>query len=105
MSVLPERPMVTSLLTWPAALLARVLYTAVGCKSSSASCDRMGSPGRAPSSVHLHAATTAASRNVAGSGSPVASPYNTLPMKESPAPVVSATASYIDRWGMRPDGG
>jgi hypothetical protein len=57
-----------------------------------ASCWRVGSPGRAPSAVHLHAATTAPSSIILSGFMPVVMPYITEPMNESPAPVVSATA-------------
>ncbi|PNH04667.1 Synaptotagmin-4 [Tetrabaena socialis] len=56
-------------------------------------CRQLRALGQPLPSVHLHAATTAASRSVACSGSPVHRPYRQLPMNESPAPVVSTTAS------------
>lgn len=57
------------------------------------SCWRVGSPGRAPSAVHLQAATTAPSSIILSGDISVVMPYMTEPMNESPAPVVSATAS------------
>ena len=62
-------------------------------KSSSGTVSRLGSPGLAPSAVHFLAATYAPSRIAAGSAIPVATPKQNDPMKESPAPVVSAICS------------
>ncbi len=64
-----------------------------GGRKLALSCSRRGKPGRAPSAVHLHAATRAPSRSVASMPSPVASPKMREPTKASPAPVVSTTAS------------
>ena len=52
-----------------------------------------GSPPRAPTAVHLVAATTAAKSRQRFGSRPVAIPYSMLPMKASPAPVVSTMAS------------
>jgi hypothetical protein len=59
--------------------------------SSAASWPLWGSPGRAPSAVHLHAATAAPSCSICCGRMPVMMPYSTVPMNASPAPVVSAT--------------
>ena len=52
-----------------------------------------GRPLRAPTAVHFVAATTAASSRQRFGSSPVQMPNSMLPMKASPAPVVSTTAS------------
>ena len=53
----------------------------------------LGRPLRAPTAVHFVAATTAASNKQRFGSSPVLMPNSMLPMKASPAPVVSTIAS------------
>lgn len=78
-----------------AVLSMKVISTFNHClapSSSAVSWCREGSPGRAPKTVHLQAATTAPSCSICAGGMCVVMPYSTDPMKASPAPVVSATA-------------
>lgn len=59
--------------------------------SMSAAC---GKAGLAPKAVQLQAATIAPSCIALSRGILCVTPYSMLPMKESPAPVVSSIASY-----------
>lgn len=67
-----------------------------------ASAERLGKPARAPTAVHLQAATTEASRSAASGCMSWQMAYCMAPMKASPAPVVSCTAPCIQErlWDM-----